>query len=85
MSKKTENKLMSVLPAREFFGRETELDAILSHARGSGGLRLLAAPWSGASELLRQAADRLFFDSSNIIPFYFAFRRSDESARGRAR
>ena len=72
---------MSVLPAREFFGRERELDELLRHARGSGGMRLYAAPWGGASELLRQAADRLFFDSRNIVPFYFAFRSADTSAR----
>src|SRR6185369_5584779 len=81
MAKKTEKRLMSVLPAREFFGRESELDALLRHARGSGGLRLFGAPWAGASELLRQATDRLFFEAGNIIPFYFAFRQSDASAR----
>jgi len=81
MSKKTENKLMSVLPAREFFGRERELDELLRHADGFGGLRIFAAPWGGASELLRQAADRLFFDRDNVVPFYFAFRPSDRSAR----
>ena len=75
---------MSALPASEFYGRDRETDALMLHAWASGGLRVLSAPWAGSSELLRQVADRLFFDSSEIVPFYFAFRSSDESARNTA-
>lgn len=84
MVRQTEKRLLSALPASEFFGRGREIDALMLHAWASGGLRVLSAPWTGSSELLRQVADRLFFDSSEIIPFYFAFRASDESARNAA-
>ena len=74
-------RLLSALPASEFFGRRREFDELMLHAWGTGGLRLLSPPWGGSSELLRQVADTLFFDSSEIIPFYFAFRASDGTAR----
>src|SRR5262249_5464614 len=73
-------KLMSALPAGEFFGRRSELGQLLHHARGSGGLRLLSPPLGGSSELLRQLYDRLFFDAGDIIPIYFALHSSDDSA-----
>jgi serine/threonine-protein kinase RsbW len=78
-------KLMSALPAGEFFGRRRELDRLLRHAGEQGGLRLLSPPWGGSSELLRQTFDRLFFDGGEIIPFYFALRISDGSAEKAAR
>jgi serine/threonine-protein kinase RsbW len=84
MAVKTEKRHLSALPASEFFDRGRELDELLLHAWSSGGLRLLSPPLGGSSELLRQAADRLFFDSSEVVPFYFAFRSSDESARNTA-
>ena len=71
---------MSALPAGEFFGRRGEFDRLLHHARGTGGLRLLSPPCGGASELLRQVYDRLFFDAGDVIPFYFTLRSSEESA-----
>ena len=77
-------RLLSALPAEEFFGRRREFDELMLHAWGTGGLRLLSPPWGGSSELLRQVADTLFFDSSEITPFYFAFRASDETARNAA-
>jgi len=77
-------RLLSALPAGEFYGRRREFDEVMLHAWSTGGLRLLSAPWGGSSELLRQVADTLFFDSSEIIPFYFAFRASDETARNAA-
>jgi len=77
-------KLMSALPAGEFFGRKREFDELMLHAWSRDGLRLLSPPWGGSSELLKQVADALFFDSSEIVPFYFAFRASDGSARNAA-
>jgi serine/threonine-protein kinase RsbW len=77
-------RLLSALPAGEFFGRRREFDEVMLHAWSAGGLRLLSAPWGGSSELLRQVTDTLFFDSSEIVPFYFAFRASDETARNAA-
>ena len=41
-------KLMSALPAGEFFGRTAELDRVLRHSSGRGGLRILSPPWGGA-------------------------------------
>jgi serine/threonine-protein kinase RsbW len=81
MVAQSEKRLLSALPASEFFDRGRDIDALVLHAWGRGGLRVLSPPLGGSSELLRQVADRLFFDSSEIIPFYFAFRSSDESAR----
>src|SRR5262249_37187442 len=78
-------KLMSALPAGEFFGRRRELDRLLRHAGGQGGLRLLSPPWHGASELLRQTFDRLFFEAGNVIPFYFSLKAADASAGKAAR
>ena len=80
MTTQSDKRLMSALPAREFFGRRAELDRLLRHSSGAGGLRILSPPWGGASELLRQTFDRLFFEDGEIIPFYFALRASDEAA-----
>jgi serine/threonine-protein kinase RsbW len=80
MAGQNEKRLLSALPATEFFGRDRELDACLLHSWSTGGLRILSPPWGGATELLRQTADRLFFDSSETIPFYFCFREADRSA-----
>ena len=77
-------RLLSALPAGEFFGRQREFDEVMLHAWSRDGLRLLSPPWAGSSELLRQVADALFFDSSEIIPFYFAFKASDQTARNAA-
>jgi len=57
---------MSALPAREFFGRWAELGRLLVHARDTGGVRVLAPPWGGASELLRLTFDQLFFDAGVV-------------------
>ena len=84
MAAKTEKRLMSALPAGEFFGRRREYDELMLHAWSTGGLRLVSPPCGGSSELLKQVSDALFFDSSEIVPFYFAFRASDESARNAA-
>src|SRR5215813_3483770 len=85
MAIQTGKKLMSALPAGEFFGRRRELDRLLRHAGEQGESRLLSPPWGGASELLRQTFDRLFFDAGDIIPFYFALKTSDGSAEKGAR
>lgn len=77
-------KLLSALPAGEYFGRNSEREAILRHADGFGGLRVASAPWTGASELLHQVFDRLFFEQTETIPFYFALRPSDTSASNAA-
>lgn len=75
---------MSALPARDFFGRGREVEALLRHAEGNGGLRILSPPWAGSSELLRQVFDRLFFDPKEIIPVYYSLRSADGTARNAA-
>lgn len=58
-------------------------EKILRHARDENsprGFLLLSAPASGASELLKQIYDRLFYEHSEIIPFYFAFKKTDKTA-----
>ncbi|HEX8289944.1 MAG TPA: ATP-binding protein [Pyrinomonadaceae bacterium] len=70
--------------AENFVGRTRETDALLRHARGEAyerGLVLLAAPRSGASELLKNVFDSLFREQSETIPFYFALKKTDETAR----
>jgi len=81
MATQSAKKLMSALPAREFFGRRAELDRVLRHADGVGILHILSPPQGGASELLRQAFDRLFFDGGDVIPIYFALRAEDGTAQ----
>lgn len=75
-------KIFSTVNAGDFIGRTHELDALLRHAREHvlPDKLLLAAPLAGASELLRQVYDQLFFEESEIIPVYFALRKSDGSA-----
>jgi len=68
-----------------FIGREREVARLLEHARGAGGLALLATPNCGSSELLKQVFDRLFSDQKEIIPIYFAVKPSDRSALQAAR
>lgn len=80
-------KILSNLEAADFVGRSRELDAVLRHARGEGktnGLLLTSAPALGVSELLRQTFDRLFDEQTEVIPIYFALRKSDRTARGAA-
>lgn len=68
----------------EFIGRDEVLADVIRHSTdGSGGLALLAEPGSGATELLFQTFDRLFFEAGGVIPVYFSFAkcgRADELA-----
>jgi serine/threonine-protein kinase RsbW len=71
----------------EFFGRALqlrELTSLASPRSGQQGVVLLAAPQSGASELLRQTFDELF-RQRGATPVYFAFARSDHAATAAAR
>ncbi len=77
-------KILANLSNDGFVGRSRELETLLRHAKGDGnlpGLLLLSAPCTGVSELLRQTYDRLFYEQGEIIPFYFALRKSDQSAK----
>ncbi|MEP6900263.1 MAG: ATP-binding protein [Actinomycetota bacterium] len=77
-------KILANLAAADFIGRSRETDTLLRHAKGDGqgnGLLVLSAPCSGVSELLRQIYDQLFYEQGEIIPVYFALRKSDKTAR----
>ncbi len=83
MSELQRIKILSTVYAEDFIGRTDETDKILRHARSentSRGFLLLSAPALGSSELLKQIYDRLFGEQSEIIPFYFAFKKSDKTA-----
>src|SRR6185369_4405528 len=70
--------------AKDFIGRSNDLDTLLRHAKSesrTNGLLISSAPGSGVSELLRQTYDQLFHEQGEIVPFYFAPRKSDRTAR----
>ena len=75
-------KILSTV--ENLIGRTRELDALARHARSENekaGLMLLSAPSSGASELLKSAFDRIFYEQDETIPFYFALKKTDETIR----
>ncbi|MFN2596273.1 MAG: hypothetical protein ABR563_03705, partial [Pyrinomonadaceae bacterium] len=66
-----------------YVGRDDALAEVVSlapHAAASRGLLVLAAPASGASELLRQSYDRLFDQRGAASPIYFQWSRKDRTA-----
>jgi len=77
-------KILSSVTPENFVCRIAETDALRRHAAGantSPGLLVLSAPAVGASELLKQTYDRLFFEQSETIPVYFAISDSDKTAK----
>ncbi len=75
-------RILGRIAPEEFIGRARELGEIVRLAEPEAkarGLFLLAAPSSGASELLRQAYDELFEKRTAIVPFYFAFSHGNAS------
>ena len=87
MSAKRE-KILSAVSPENFIGRTSELDTLLRHAKGDDelrGLLLLSAPALGASELLRQTYDQIFYEQrSDAIPFYFSVKKSDKTPKASA-
>jgi serine/threonine-protein kinase RsbW len=70
--------------AENLVGRTGELDALLRHAKGENskpGLMVLSVPSAGASELLKQTFDQLFYEQEKTIPFYFPLKKSDTTLR----
>ncbi len=87
VKKTSSSKILSTVEQENFIGRNAELDALLRHANGENqhnALLLLSAPALGASELLKQIYDRLFQTQTKIIPFYFALKKSDLTAKNSA-
>jgi len=85
MRRPSGKRILAGRAAADFIGRADELARLIDHAKGgSNGLALLAVPFAGASELLRQAYDRLFFEQEDVIPFYFELKASDANSRNAA-
>jgi hypothetical protein len=83
----THQIIFGTVPADAIVGRRGEIDSIARHLTGSGderGLLVFSPPAAGRSELLKQVYDRIFADQDQVIPFYFAFRESDRTARAAA-
>ena len=84
MSDSKRKKILATVSAEDFIGRTAETDTLLQHAKGentSRGLLLLSAPALGASELLKQTYDQLFYEQGDAIPFYFSFKKTDKTAK----
>src|SRR6185503_9863350 len=84
MSGSKKVKILAGRPAVNFVGRTNEIERLFAHsssASGQDGLSILATPGAGASELLRQTYDRLFYEQRDIIPFYFAVRPGFRTGR----
>ena len=82
------DRLLARIPPGDLVGRGDELRAIAALAASPAreqGLLLLAAPGAGATELLRQAYDRLFGQRGGAPPVYFAWSRRDQTTVGAAR
>ena len=71
-----------------FLGRSgalAEIAGLAPHASVPRGLLVLAAPAAGASELLRQAYDKLFQQHGAASPIYFQWSRKDRTVGVAAR
>lgn len=80
----SKTKIFSRVTAEAFVGRSAELETLRQHAldeTDSRGMLLLSPPAAGASELLFQCYDRLFYEQGELIPFYFAINRRDKTAK----
>ncbi len=81
-------RILGHVAAPEFIGRDAELRQIVRHASAIDRARALvvaAQPDAGASELLRQAYDRLFARRGDPVPIYFGCKRGDENIHDVAR
>lgn len=81
-------RILSRVSPEEFLGRGdalAEITGLAPHANASGGLLVLAAPGAGASELLRQAYDKLFRQHGTASPIYFQWSRKDRTVALAAR
>src|SRR5262245_15372479 len=84
----TQPQILAKVSREDFFGRDAELREIArqsSTVRDGRGVIVLAAPDSGAAELLRQSYDQLFSRRGNPVPLHFAFRHSDATPAMTAR
>jgi len=87
-------RLLGRVASENFIGRSDALREIMALAAPAApaapaaqrrGLLVYAAPASGASELLRQAYDKLFRQRGGASPIYFAFTHRDQTIAAAAR
>ncbi|MEK6324720.1 MAG: ATP-binding protein [Acidobacteriota bacterium] len=78
-------RILSRLPDKEFVDREVEVGKVCALTQTGPGAQsrgsvitalLLGAPRVGKTEILRKSFDRLFNKSGEVIPIYYALRRS---------
>src|SRR5688500_14915349 len=87
MSPKRDNKIFSRVNTGDLAGRLAEAGRLCLRAVSGGAssrVRVSGAPGAGASELLRRTFDRLFLEQRFVVPFYFAVRADDGTARDAA-
>ncbi|HVF49325.1 MAG TPA: ATP-binding protein [Pyrinomonadaceae bacterium] len=75
-------RILGRIAPEDFVGRDGALQRITNLAPHGGrgrGMLLLSAPRAGASELLRQAYDRIFQQLADAAPIYFALSRHDRT------
>ncbi|HEV2882155.1 MAG TPA: ATP-binding protein [Pyrinomonadaceae bacterium] len=81
-------RILGRVAPENFIGRGEHLREITALAPSTSprrGLLVHAAPAAGASELLRQAYDKLFQQRGAASPIYFAFTRQEQSVAAVAR
>lgn len=79
----SDQHIFGALAPADLVGRGREIDRLIEHASGKGranALAMLATPNCGSSEMLRQVFHRLFTEQEEIIPVYFAVKKSDGTA-----
>ena len=81
-------RILGRVAPENFIGRSEHLREITALAPPMSprrGLLVHAAPAAGASELLRQAYDKLFQQRGGASPIYFAFTRQEQTVAASAR
>jgi serine/threonine-protein kinase RsbW len=81
-------RILGRVAPENFIGRSEhlrEITALAPQMSERRGLLVHAAPAAGASELLRQAYDKLFLQRGGASPIYFAFTRQEQTAGAAAR
>lgn len=76
-------RVLGRVAPEEFIGRSQELATLLNYANGGidiNGMLILNAPTAGASELLRQAYDEIFFINNGVVPIYYRVNPNDKTS-----
>jgi serine/threonine-protein kinase RsbW len=82
MSDADKMRILSRLSEEEFVDRDSEVTRVCAltknrpGSRGPSSALLLGAPRVGKTEILRRTFDRLFNETGEIVPSYYALRRS---------